>query len=213
MNNLYKYPRTPHLPSSLGATSDDKYASKETIDFLKSGVELVVTEKLDGGNLTFYRDDFHGRSLTSGTHAWDTAAKALWSSVRLEIPVGWRISGESLYARRSVPYDNLPGVYMVFGIWNENNELISWDDTVEWCEMLDLPHAPVLYRGNNFDEAINIWSKTLNDSVSEGFVLRNSESFTYENFANNIAKWVRKDHVRTSADWRHRSDFAVNTFQ
>ena len=127
MSKLYKYPRTPHLPFSPGATSDDKYASKETIEFLKSGIELVCTEKLDGGNLTMYNDAFHGRSLTSGTHAWDTAAKAVWARIHHNIPEGWRISGESMYARRSVAYDNLPGVFIVFGIWNENNCLISWN--------------------------------------------------------------------------------------
>lgn len=213
MSELYKYPRTPHLPFSEGATSDDKHASKDTIKFLSSGIDLVVTEKMDGGNLTFYRDYFHGRSLSSGTHAWDTAAKSLWAQVHDEIPEGWRISGESLYARRSVSYENLPGVYVVFGIWNENNELISWDDTVEWCNLLELPHVPVLYRGNNFTDAISAWESVLNDEVSEGFVVRNAGSFNYDDFSNNISKWVRKNHVRTNADWRHRADFAVNGFR
>lgn len=212
MSTLYKYPRTPHLPISPGATSDDKHSSKKALDFLKSGVQLVVTEKMDGGNLTFYRDNFHGRSLTSGTHTWDTAAKALWAQIHNEIPEGWRISGESMYARRSVSYDNLPGVYMVFGIWNENNDLISWDDTVEWCNLLELPHVPVIYRGNDFDKAISAWFDNHNSETSEGFVVRNAGSFAYEDFAMNVSKFVRADHVRTNADWRHRADFDVNTF-
>lgn len=64
----YKYPRTPHLPFSLGMTSDDKVASEQTLAHLRSGIELVVTEKMDGGNLTFYRDGFHGRSLEDKTN-------------------------------------------------------------------------------------------------------------------------------------------------
>lgn len=213
MSDLYKYPRTPHLPFSPGATSDDKYASKETIEFLKSGIDLVVTEKMDGGNLTFYRDDFHARSLSSGTHAWDTAAKSLWAEIHNEIPEGWRISGESMYARRSVAYDDLPGVYIVFGIWNENNDLISWDDTVEWANLLELPHAPVIYRGTDYNEAIEAWGREYDSESSEGFVMRNAGSFSYENFSRNMAKWVREGHVRTNADWRNRLDFAVNTFK
>lgn len=213
MSELYKYPRTPHLPFSPGATSDDKYASKETIEFLKSGIELVCTEKMDGGNLTMYNDAFHGRSLTSGTHAWDTAAKAVWARIHHNIPEGWRISGESMYARRSVAYDSLPGVFIVFGIWNENNCLISWDETEEWCDLFGLPHVPVIYRGTDYNEAVEAWFKKHNSDSSEGFVVRNADSFHYNDFSKNISKWVRADHVRTAANWRHRSDFAVNTFK
>lgn len=213
MSDLYKYPRTPHLPFSPGATSDDKYASKETIEFLKSGIELVCTEKMDGGNLTMYNDAFHARSLSSGTHAWDTAAKSLWAEIHNEIPEGWRISGESMYARRSVAYDNLPGSFIVFGIWNEKNHLISWDETEEYCELLGLPHTPVIYRGTNYNDAVEAWGKKYDAESSEGFVVRNAGSFHYSDFSKNIAKWVRADHVRTAADWRHRSDFAVNGFK
>lgn len=43
----YKYPRTRHLPSSPGATSDDKFIS----DFSGfKGKKVVITEKMDGEN-------------------------------------------------------------------------------------------------------------------------------------------------------------------
>lgn len=209
---LYKYPRTPHLPFSPGATSDDKHATAQTLAHLASGIDLVVTEKMDGGNLTFYRDDFHGRSKDSGTHAWDTAARALWASVRFDIPEGWRISGESVYARRSVGYENLPGVYLVFGIWDESNMLRPWGETKEWADLLGLPTVPVLYRGNDYAEATSIWARTHESSTSEGFVLRNAGAFSYADFESNIAKYVRAGHVTTAADWRHRDDFALNGF-
>ena len=209
---LIKYPRTPHLPFSEGATNDDKYLSKEALEHLKSLPELVVTEKMDGGNLTFYKNHFHGRSLDSGTHSWDSFSRSVWAKMRHEIPEGWRISGESLYAKRSVGYENLPGPYLVFGIWNQDNVLLSWKETEEWCDLLNLPHVPVLYKGGDFNSAIKVWKESLNEKVSEGFVLRNSDSFKYSDFDMNIAKYVRKNHVQTSADWRHRDDFEVNTF-
>ena len=31
-------------------------------------------------------------------------------------------------------------------------------------------------------------------------------------FSVKVLKWVRADHVRTEAAWRHRDDFAVNEF-
>lgn len=211
-STLYKYPRTPHLPQSEGMTDDDKMASPETLAHLQSGIELVVTEKMDGGNLTMYRDAFHGRSLDSGTHAWDTRARALWASVRHSIPEGWRVSGESLQARRSVSYDLLPGVYMVFGIWDETNSLISWDDMAYVAESLGLPVVPLLYRGTDYSEAVKAWGKQRDSETSEGFVVRDSGVIPYDQFGKRVSKWVRKGHVRTRADWRHRDDFEENTF-
>lgn len=212
MSVLIKYPRTPHLPWSPGMTSDDRVATKEALDNLRSGQELVVTEKMDGGNLTMYRDAFHGRSLDSGTHPWDTRAKRLWSSIRFNIPDGWRVSGESLQARRSVAYDNLPGVFLIFGVWDENNFLLSWDDMVDVARILNVPTVPLLYRGTSFVDAVETWGTTKNDEESEGFVVRSAGSFHYDQFGENTLKFVRANHVRTRADWRHRDDFPENTF-
>ncbi len=211
-NSLIKYPRTPHLPTSPGATSDDKWSTPEALKHLGSGIELVASEKVDGGNLTWSRDHFHGRSIDSGTHAWDTQARQLWATIRNDIPEGWRISGESMYARRSVAYYNLPGVFIVFGIWNENNVLLSWDDMTEWAALFDLPVVPLLYRGKDFKRACSIWAETHDEETSEGFVVRNAGAIAYDDFSMNVTKYVRADHVRTKADWRHRDDFALNDF-
>ena len=212
MNALYRYPRSIHLPWSPGATDDDKHMLPADLEAFKKLPEFIVTEKMDGGNLTFYRDYFHGRSLDSGTHAWDTAAKALWARVRYLIPEGWRISGESLYARRSVAYENLPDVYMVFGAWDEDNNALPWAVVTELAQELNLSVVPTLYRGPSFQEAVTAWEKQRNVETSEGFVVRNPGSFHYDDFQKNLVKWVRADHVRTVADWRHRDDFEVNTF-
>jgi hypothetical protein len=212
MSTLHKYPRTPHLPWSPGATNDDRVLTARELETIKQLPEFLVTEKMDGGNLTFYRDAFHGRSLDSGTHAWDTRARALWADIRFDIPEGWRISGESMYARRSVAYDELPGVYMVFGMWNERNELLDWDTTQEWAALLGLPTVPVIYRGSDFQEAITAWERSHEETTSEGFVLRSPGSFSYAAFGQHMGKWVRANHVRTAANWRHRDDFELNTF-
>lgn len=213
MNQLYSYPRTPHLPESPGSTSDDKHASREALTRLQSGIELVVTEKYDGGNVSAYRDAFHGRSKDSGTQAWDTYAKQIWSKIRFDIPEGWRISCESMYARRSIAYENLESPLYIIGIWNEKNNLISWDDTFEWAEMLGLPTVPPIYRGTSLKEAREAWKKNFNPETSEGFVVRHAGEIPYEEFHMNVAKYVRANHVTTSADWRHRDDFALNTFK
>lgn len=212
MSTLYKYPRTPHLPFSMGATSDDRYASADALAYLNSGIDLVVTEKMDGGNITMYRDAFHGRSLDSGVHMWDTRTKQVHNRIAHEIPDGWRISGESMPARRSVAYENLLGPFYVFGIWDETNSLLSFDDMSEYAGMLDLPVVPTLYRGTDFSQAVKAWEKVLDDTVSEGFVIRDAGRIAYDNFGYHVAKYVRANHVRTSADWRYKVDFEYNTF-
>ena len=58
MTSYVKYPRTPHLPWSPGATADDRV---HTDLAGLEGREIVVTEKLDGENTTIYRDHVHAR--------------------------------------------------------------------------------------------------------------------------------------------------------
>jgi len=49
-----KYPRTPHLPWSPGASSDD--VRHLNIDHFKNK-QVVVTEKMDGENTSLYTRD------------------------------------------------------------------------------------------------------------------------------------------------------------
>jgi hypothetical protein len=211
-DNVYKYPRTFHLPQSETITPDDKRAGPETIAYLSSGIDLIVTEKMDGGNITMMRDYFYSRSIDSGTHLWDTPSKVVHARIAHDIPDKWRISGESVYARRSVSYDNLPGPFIMFGIWDETNTLLPWDEMNEWAELFELPVVPVLYRGNDFNEATKAWGKVRNSDTSEGYVVRDSGSIAYDDFSLKAAKYVRFNHVRTDAGWRGRDDFELNTF-
>lgn len=210
MGELTKYPRTPHLPFSPGAANDDRIVSADDYAAFARLNNYVVTEKMDGGNVTMTRNHFFARSLDSGTHPWDAPVKALWGQVRFEIPEGWRVSGESMYARRSVGYDNLSAYYLVFGIWDDDDVLLGWDDTVEFSSLIGLSTVPVIYRGNNFDAATIAWESNGLAGTSEGFVVRNPESIPLDAFGQNVLKFVRANHVTTSADWRHRDDFALN---
>ncbi|RZU49953.1 RNA ligase [Krasilnikovia cinnamomea] len=203
-----KYPRTFHLPDSPGATTDDRI--QDDLSWLDG--ELVVTEKLDGGNLTFTRDAMYARSLDSGTHPWDRPAKALWAMTSHRIPDHWRVCGESMWARRSIAYTDLPGVFIVFGIWDETDTLLGWDDTVDWARRLELPVVPVLYRGGSLREARAAWAGLRDPETSEGFVVRSAGRIPAAEFDLRVLKWVRANHVRTEASWRHRDDFAVNGF-
>lgn len=195
-----KYPRTFHLPWSLGRTEDDK-TLKSTSQF--EGKEVVITEKMDGENTTMYCHGIHARSLDSANHPSQDWIKRKHSEFAHEIPEGWRICGENLYAKHSIAYDDLSSYFMVFSIWDENNNALSWDDTVEWAEMLGLQTVKVLYRGP-WDEKLTqqLWNPQGN---TEGYVVRNADSFHYSTFSDNVAKFVREDHVQPdSKHWKHQ---------
>lgn len=207
----FKYPRTPHLPNSPGATDDDRrmFPSAAADLFCR---RVVITEKMDGGNVTLARKYFHARSTSSDlTPVWEQYAKSEWASIAHEIPTDWRVSAESLWARRSIAYDHLPGYLLVIGIWDEHNTLLTWSQTEEWASMLGLPTVPVLGRGYS-DEftARGLWLAQCSIETSEGFVVRSLYSIPYDDFARNVAKWVRPNHVQTDTSWRHRSDFPTN---
>jgi hypothetical protein len=209
--NIKKFPRTPHHPSSKTKTSDDRIASAETIAYLSSGIELIVTEKMDGSNYNMTRERAYARSIDGTNHAWDAHARRIWSNIRWDIPENIRLSGESLQGRRSVDYDNLPSPFMLFAVWKDDT-LLSWDEMQEWAELLELTTVPLLYRGTNFDAAMSAWKSTHNEEVSEGFVIRDAGQIPYDEYGTHVVKWVRSNHVRTNDSFRHRNDFAQNTF-
>lgn len=188
-----KYPRTYHLPWSPGITSDDRVISK--VDFN----EVVITEKMDGENTTIYSDYIHARSLTSNRHESRAWVKSLQARIGSDIPEDMRICGENLFATHSIHYSNLPSYFLVFSVWCRDT-CLSWDETVEWSELLGLELVPVLYRG--------AWNEGLRSSLEpprgEGYVVRGAGSFNLKDFKTNVAKYVRKDHVSTTSDWARR---------
>lgn len=203
-----RYPRTLHLPDSPGLGDDDKVLSDLSAF---EGVELATTEKADGENTNWSRDAFWARSPDSAHHPTRDYVKRMWAERRWDIPEGWRISGENLYAQHSIAYDDLPGYFMVFAVWNERGTMLSWQETEEWASMLDLPTVPVLYRGDDLRAARGAWASQRNAETSEGFVLRTAGEIRAPEFRTHVAKWVRPKHVRTAEHgWRHRDDHPTN---
>lgn len=198
MNNRYKYPRTPHLPFSQGATDDDKILTS-TEHFW--GKEVIVTEKMDGENTTIYNDHCHARSTDSkhkGYHSWLLSTIPMFQH---QIPDGWRICGEYLYAKHSIGYDNLPSYFMVFSIWTEENKCLSWDDMTDICSDMGLEVVPFVYRGIYDDATIKKLAEETVKRGGEGIVVRLVDGFKYEDFSTSIAKYVRKNHVQTDSSW------------
>jgi hypothetical protein len=190
-----KYPRTWHLPWSPGATDDDRILTD--LSGLE-GEEVVVTEKMDGENTSLYTDYYHARSLDSNSHPSQSWARAFHAKMGWQIPVGWRVCAENLYARHSIEYTNLSSYLLVFSIWDQTNRCLSWDETVEWCGLLDLKHVPVIYRGPWNKDKI----RECHQKDSEGYVVRVARSFNFGEFRRVVGKFVRAGHVQTTHHWK-----------
>ena len=157
---------------------------------------------MDGEQTTMYRDHIHARSVDSGGHPSRDRVRALQGQIGWEIPEGWRVCGENLYAKHSIHYLHLPNYFMVFSIWDETNTCLSWEDTLEWCELLGLTPVHTLYRGI-WDEATirRLYRDIYQDDPMEGYVVRLAGGFHYKDFPKAVAKFVRPNHVQTHGHW------------
>lgn len=207
MSKYYKYPRTYHLPMSPGTQSDDRILPN--VQHFK-GKEIIVTEKLDGENTSMYRDHIHARSINSGHHPSRTYVKTMHGQIKHDIPDGFRICGENVYACHSILYRNLEAYFYVFGIYDDKNVCLSWDDTVEYATTLGLITVPVLYRGIWDEKKVcACWtgkSTAGPESEQEGYVVRVAAAFSYAEQDQQLAssytaKYVRARHVQTSSHW------------
>lgn len=193
-----KYPRTHHLPYSPGMTDDDRV--HQNMDFFE-GKRVILTVKMDGENTSMYRDYIHARSLDGRHHESRDWVKSFWSKISYEIPEGFRLCGENLYAEHSLRYENLKGYFYLFSLW-DRNICKSWDETVMWADVLEIPLVPVLYDGIYDSKKIQTICETMDTSINEGAVLRLADEFDYSQFKSAVAKFVRANHVTTGQHWK-----------
>lgn len=203
METSYKYGRTPHLPWSPGFTSDDRVL--QSVDHF-SGREVVITQKMDGENTTIYSDHFHARSVDSKNHPSRTWLKMWHPTIKDNIPTGYRICGEYLYAKHSLHYTDLESYFLGFSMW-EGERCFSWDETMEWFSMIPIIPVKVYYRGP-WDEICGelpyIRWENEQEVPYEGYVVRLADEFHRKDFGMSIAKWVRKGHVQTEEHWMNQ---------
>lgn len=208
--DLIKYPRTHHLPFSPGMHDDDRVI--ESLDFFKDR-RIIVTEKLDGENTTMYQHALHARSVDSQNHPSRNWVKNFWGNIRWDIPNGWRICGENMYQVHSIKYDDLKSYFYGFSIWNEKNECLSWDDTIDWFQLLGITPVRCIYDGTFDEKRLKDLSKSLDTNKIEGFVIRTADEFSYGSFRKCVAKWVRENHIRTVKHWMHGQAVEQNTLE
>ena len=206
-----KYPRSFHLPWSPGGTSDDKRMADVSA---LVGVEIVVTEKCDGSNLTYTRGGVFARSHAGPpAHPSFDLAKATHARIAHALSPGLSLFCEYCYAVHSIAYDALPETSLVFGARDDDTgRFWSWDMVVAQARDVGLPTVPVLFRGVIGDaRALEALTLDLAHGPSafggerEGVVVRAASEITASGFSQSLAKWVRAHHVQTDEHWLHQA--------
>ncbi len=220
---LRAYPSTRHLPFSPGVSREDKIMGGDEVAVIpgRQGAEVVVTEKMDGGNccLTLNAEGTgvvvyartHGHP---SEHPWfdpvkDLAREGCWHE---KIPAGWLVFGETMTAVHSIEYPTLGSHLYIFGVFDTLSDMwLAWED-VEWLAgVLGVPTAPVVFRGampsnaalrRLLEREASQPSRACPEATPEGFVVRSADRFPRDDFEARLAKFVRANHVQTEPDFR-----------
>jgi hypothetical protein len=197
-----KYPRTYHVPYSPGMNRDDRMMTDTNIF---RGQDIMICEKLDGENTSCYTDRITARSLETSSHPSRNWVKNLWAQFGYNIPKGWRVCGENMYAKHAIHYTKAKGnaletYFYMFSIWDDRNMCLSWDETLEWAELLGLTTVPVYYYGVYDIDIITDLNKSMetNPGTVEGYVIRLAREYHYSEFRDVCGKYVRKNHVQNN---------------
>lgn len=216
MSNTYKHPRIYHVPWSLGLKNDDRMHPNMNIF---DGVEVIVTEKMDGENTTMYHDTIHARSIDSqnANHPSRDRVKKMWGDIRYLLFPSVRLCGENVYAEHSIKYTNLKSYFYLFSVWIIDL-CASWDEVEKSANEFGFALPKVLYSGIYDEEKIKSLYKTnavingkdemvIDGNIVEGYVIRPVKLFYHEfdnvknPFCEYYAKFVRKNHVQTDEHW------------
>lgn len=203
-----KYPRTFHLPWSPGMHDDDRMMEDVSVF---EGNRVIVHEKLDGENTSMYNDHIHARSVSSGGHSSRNWIKAFHGMICGDIPEGFRINCENMYAEHSIHYKDLETYAYGFAIWDSTNHIFDWRQTLEWFDLLGITPCRWIY-WDIFDrkriETAFEWLKE--DHEAEGYVIRVDEKFHMRDFRQKVGKYVRKGHVLTTKHWMYGQPIVPN---
>jgi len=190
-NKFIKYPRTVHLPWSLG-TNDDKVLND---DLCFHNKRVIVTIKMDGENFSGYNNFTHARSIDSNNHPSRNYVKGLWYSKCYSLNDNIRVCCENLYAKHQIHYHYLKSYLYVISVW-KNDLCLNWSETKKYAEELELPTVEVFYDDiYDKEEITKTYDKYKQNSIDkvEGYVIRLYSEFLYKNFQNSVAKFVEPE--------------------
>jgi hypothetical protein len=159
---------------------------------------VIVTEKMDGENITVYRNYFHGRSVDGPAHPSRDWLRLFLTGLSERIPAGMRICGEYLYARHTVHYDKLDSYFLGFSAWNDYG-CLPWDNTLSLFKEIGIRPVPLFYDGPFDRESMHSAWQAQCTLQSEGYIVRSASAISTARFRHLCGKFVRGGYVQTDA--------------
>ena len=173
-----KYPTIASLPWSEN--------NKNNLTLLKMdgyfNKKIIITKLNNRPPISIYSDGYvHGVS-TITTPIYKEQYNDLLKEVYSELEEGWRVCGYLTKQKKAF--------ITIDSIWNNKNECLSWEDTVEWCEILGLELPEILYKGiYNKEELLYVQLFKIIEGLDYGYLIRSSEKIHYAEFAYKVAKF------------------------
>ena len=179
----FKFPRTPHMKGSKG-TDDDVFKNHYRYDGL-----VIATEKMDGSNISLSKETWFTRADNNYNKEWTYPINAWYYPIKEKLKDNEVVLGEFLHWRKSVPYNNLPSDYMLFGI-KEDDLILDWETTKKRAKELGIPVVRELSKIGTFDEVVKEATSNLTKDI-EGFVVRPIDSFPMDKYDFYVRKFVQ----------------------
>jgi hypothetical protein len=204
-----KFPHMSYV--SFSPTSDQKDVRRSGFIDLKNLLNkpLIFTTKMDGSNLQITREKVAARNGISADHSSFDYIKQIYPMIQSKVPENLIIYGEWCFAKHSIHYQNLDNYFHLFAVYNQEVQIWeSFQQVQFWAEELGFVTVPIVQRDLIFDDKPELEAtiKLLGESVikkgHEGIVIRNANSFDSKYFSQNVAKYVRKNHVQTDIHWK-----------
>ena len=204
-----KYPSTPYWPWSPAiGRGDDMHANPERF----VGEDVVVTEKLDGGNTLLHAGKVYARSVSAPSegkwmamvkkhHAWKVSEPDVW------------LYGEDVYGVHSIEYEPVAEheTFRVFALRDGAGAFAPFAEVEAYAKQREIPVVPVLFRGRFRSVAeIRTFMEQAHGEPSalggerEGVVMRLARGFAAAEFQDNVCKSVRPGHVQSDEHWTRK---------
>ena len=201
-----KYPGTPYWPWSPAIGRDDDVHANPA-RFV--GEDVVVTEKLDGGNTLLHAGKVYARSVSAPSDAKWMAMVKKHHAWKVNEPDVW-LYGEDVYGVHSIEYDPVPEheTFYTFALRNGDGAFAAFAEVEAYAKHREIPVVPVLFRGRFRSVAeISAFMKQTHVEPSalggdrEGVVMRLARGFSATEFQDNVCKSVRPGHVQNDEHW------------
>ena len=204
-----KYPSTPYWPWSPGIGREDQvHASPHR--FVDE--DVVVTEKLDGGNTLLHAGKVYARSVSAPSsgkwmamvkkhHAWKVTEPNVY------------LYGEDIYGVHSIAYEAVAeaATFYAFALRDDYGVFAAFNEVEAYATQREIPVVPVLFRGRFHSVAeIGDFMKRAHGEPSalggerEGVVMRLAGGFLAAEYQHNVCKSVREGHVQTDEHWTRK---------